>query len=388
MVLLSFSYNTVKDVVDLGYATVVAAGDSAPGLGGGNSCHYSPTHPDAIRVGALQNGGAYSITINGKKSMYIEGSGLNDKAPDSNYGECIDIWAPGDEIVGASNTGAYDEVMMSGTSVAAAFVSGAATHFLEEFDGLVANTQTQWGSRVKEKMIARSERGLGDLGHSTTNDLSLQTTASMCQKNSDCNSGTCLPDGACGDMNKFFSMKGLSPSAFKPSPPPTPKPVRYVVSEPVPLPTMQLNAILSRWDMPTVAATSPPSTSPVLGRDSACRGIHVPFFIKPVYPTNEAGWIEINVNPLGTGKTANPDTVSAPRWSNACSRIGSPGDCAWFVTAGQDNYWSTIVGGESYYEDESGQTESENGFAYRVCKATDADSDCGTNGDIGRLFFL
>ena len=95
-------------MVDLGIATITAAGDSAPDLGGGNSCHFSPTHPDAIRVGALQNGGPYSITINGKRSVYIEGSGFNDKAPDSNFGECIDIWAPGHEITGASNTGEYD----------------------------------------------------------------------------------------------------------------------------------------------------------------------------------------------------------------------------------------------------------------------------------------
>ena len=45
---------TVEDVVALGYTTIIAAGDSSPGLelGGGNSCHFSPTHPDAIRVGA------------------------------------------------------------------------------------------------------------------------------------------------------------------------------------------------------------------------------------------------------------------------------------------------------------------------------------------------
>lgn len=88
---------TVEDVVALGYTTIIAAGDSSPGLelGGGNSCHFSPTHPDAIRVGALSNGGAYAINIDNEIISFDSGSGRNPKAPDSNFGECVDIWAPG-----------------------------------------------------------------------------------------------------------------------------------------------------------------------------------------------------------------------------------------------------------------------------------------------------
>jgi len=312
----------------LGYATITAAGDSASGLGGGNSCHFSPTHPDAIRVGALQNGGPYAITIDGKRSMYMEGSGFNDKAPDSNFGECIDIWAPGHEIMGASNTGEYDEVMMTGTSVAAAFVSGSATHFLEEIDGRVANTQTLWAGRVKDKMIRRGEYGLGDLGHGTRKNLGLQTTVSVCITNDDCpGASTCMMDGACGNMEEIWSRKGIPASAFKPSPPPTPKPTRFAVSAPGPVPLETLNAMLGRAGIPV---TESPTPAPI-ERMSVCREVSSNFHVD----TNQ-GWIEINANPSGSGPYTNPNTVAAPRWSNACSKLsGSPGDCAWFVTGDQ-----------------------------------------------------
>ena len=368
--------NTVKDMVDLGITTVVAAGDSAPDLGGGNSCHFSPTHPDAIRAGALQNGGPYSITINGKKSVYIEGSGSNDKAPDSNFGECIDIWAPGHEIMGASNTGEYEEVMMSGTSVAAAFVSGAATHFLEEFDGRVPNTLTQWPGRLKEKMIVRSEQGsLGDLGHSTTSVKALQTTVSVCLTDDDCNGVTCMPDGSCGNIQEFFNRKGIPASAFKPSPPPTPKPVRYVVSEPQPVPPEILNNILAREGIPVTDSPTPAPPE----QKSACREVSSHFHVEKAF-----GVLEININPI-------PDTgIMAPRWSNACSNIDA-GECSWFVT-GQNEYWSgTVPSGESVYTMDSGQLGTgshpwpdQQGFAYRVCKAPDASSDCQAFGDISK----
>ena len=80
---------------------MIAAGDND-----GNACHYSPATPTTIRVGAL-------------KDMGLMTNGTNPKTSTSNYGECIDIWAPGEAIVGASSTGEYDTTIMSGTSVAA-----------------------------------------------------------------------------------------------------------------------------------------------------------------------------------------------------------------------------------------------------------------------------
>ena len=44
----------------------------------GNACHYSPYHPSAITVGALEDASP--------------GSGANPKTSTTNYGECIDVW--------------------------------------------------------------------------------------------------------------------------------------------------------------------------------------------------------------------------------------------------------------------------------------------------------
>ena len=94
----------VKDMTDVGYTVVIAAGDM-----NGNACFFSPYDPTAITVGALTD----------------VPDGANTKTATSNYGECIDVWAPGEAIAGASNTGEYESVIKSGTSVAAAFVTGA-----------------------------------------------------------------------------------------------------------------------------------------------------------------------------------------------------------------------------------------------------------------------
>ena len=64
-----------EDFVNAGYTVVIAAGDF-----GGNACHYSPTTPGAIRVGALKDRG-------------LMVGGDNDKTDDSNYGKfgcCVD----------------------------------------------------------------------------------------------------------------------------------------------------------------------------------------------------------------------------------------------------------------------------------------------------------
>jgi len=174
-----------SDLTDLGYTVVIAAGDD-----GGNACHYSPNTSRAIRVGALQDAGIYS--------------GSNDKTSTSNYGECIDIWAPGELIEGATNTGEYDTTTMSGTSVAAAFTTGVATMFLGQI--LTKNTlQSEFADFTKSKMITQGEKNvLGDIGHESV-DRILQTTASACQSNSHCDAPmTCLYDGVCGNLADYF----------------------------------------------------------------------------------------------------------------------------------------------------------------------------------------
>ena len=44
----------------------------------------------------------------------------------SNYGSCVDIWAPGSSVVSASHTSDYGTTTLSATSMACPHVSGAA----------------------------------------------------------------------------------------------------------------------------------------------------------------------------------------------------------------------------------------------------------------------
>ena len=204
-----------EDFVAAGYTVVIAAGDF-----GGNACHYSPTTPGAIRVGALKDKG-------------LGAGGDNDKTATSNYGkygvrfyqiimsnihsyhmftfntqlflgECIDIWAPGEDIEGLGIED-YEEITMSGTSVAAAFVTGTLSMFMEEINSHDF-PQTEFSIHAKENMLRRSERDvLGDLGAYSPNRM-LQTSSSPCQIDAHCEDPKkCMYDGACGVVSDYFN---------------------------------------------------------------------------------------------------------------------------------------------------------------------------------------
>jgi len=186
---LSLGVNGRSDALDkvayemtaVGYTVVIAAGDNDD-----NACFYSPYIDTAITVGALSN----------------DANGKNDKTSSSNYGECIDIWAPGEDIAGATNSGEYDTVLKSGTSVAAAFVSGVASLFFEELNTAEFGTD-ELAARVKENVLYKAEINILDkIGHGSPNRI-VQTTAVRCLVNSHCSSGlTCLRDGTCRDTSK------------------------------------------------------------------------------------------------------------------------------------------------------------------------------------------
>lgn len=85
-----------------GVTVVVAAGNS-----NADACRYSPSgEPSAITVGASTSSDA--------------------RASYSNYGPCLDIFAPGSGITSAWNTGVSANNIISGTSMAAPHVSGVA----------------------------------------------------------------------------------------------------------------------------------------------------------------------------------------------------------------------------------------------------------------------
>jgi len=92
----------VAGAVSKGVTMVVAAGNS-----NADACASSPaSEPSAITVGATTSGDA--------------------KASYSNYGKCVDIFAPGSSIKSAWNTSATATTTISGTSMATPHVTGVA----------------------------------------------------------------------------------------------------------------------------------------------------------------------------------------------------------------------------------------------------------------------
>ena len=105
---LSNSLNwAVRDAVLDGIVVVVAAGNN-----GRDACSYSPgAAPEAITVGGTESNDT---------RMSI-----------SNFGPCVDIFAPGAWITSAAHTGPNDYRSFKGTSFAAPHVTGIAALLLE-----------------------------------------------------------------------------------------------------------------------------------------------------------------------------------------------------------------------------------------------------------------
>lgn len=92
----------VAEALEAGMVVVAAAGNS-----GGEACEVSPARSPA--------------------TLTVSASDRNDVRPIwANDGECVDLFAPGDDIVSASNQMNNGSRVISGTSMAAPHVSGAA----------------------------------------------------------------------------------------------------------------------------------------------------------------------------------------------------------------------------------------------------------------------
>ncbi|RDI33277.1 S8 family peptidase [Lentzea flaviverrucosa] len=102
--------NAVRRSISAGFTYVLAGGNS-----GQDACNFTPARtPEAITVGASDRAD--------KRSIWSAGS--------SNYGRCLDIWAPGSDIVSASHSSDTGTRSMGGTSMASPHVAGAAALYL------------------------------------------------------------------------------------------------------------------------------------------------------------------------------------------------------------------------------------------------------------------
>ncbi len=107
----------VKKSADSGVLYAVAAGNS-----GANACNYSPA-----RAGT--HNGVMTVAATDSKDQ---------EASWSNYGSCVDIWAPGVSILSTRKGGGT--TTMSGTSMAAPHVAGTGALYLSSYTGASAAT--------------------------------------------------------------------------------------------------------------------------------------------------------------------------------------------------------------------------------------------------------
>jgi len=140
----SFLDDYVQRLIDLGVVVVVAAGNS-----NSDACDSSPARvPDAITVGATTR--------------------TDRRASFSSFGSCVDIFAPGDVIESLWPIRNNTYTALSGTSMAAPYVAGAAALYLQNNPKL--SPQGVWQAMLNDAVegVVQNPRGANYLLNTRT----------------------------------------------------------------------------------------------------------------------------------------------------------------------------------------------------------------------------